>query len=470
VTTMVPGVDESTERLRRLATLEREHDLFAHRVDGWSAWRVLRNPVHRLVSGLPMSQLARSNTRRGAQALAATAGLLRLLVTAGRRELLVKTCRSALRLPQGDRYRDVYFDGLLQRGMSCLKLEEINSPDFEAQAAAAWRPADLDPVVFTFWGRVLGTLRPVDDGGFSARVARLLAEELGVDASPAWLRMRLSTVYWQAKLYAALLARVRPAAVLVADTGEYALCLACARRGVRFVELQHGVFDASHPDAVPEWAEGTAAELLLPDRLACRGTYWVEQLAGTRQGRDHAVAVGNELIDMARERRARRSPGEALHLVFTSQGLDAERTAAWLAEMVDAAPAGREWRLSIKLHPAYDARTVAFDALATHPRVRVIGGAEQPNVFDLLADADLHLSISSACHFDAAGLAVPSVVVPLASHEMMLDVVDGEQIALARTPADVWALAARGGAVAVAGPERFATPGFVDNFARLVAG
>lgn len=469
MTTVGAVAGSPAERLRRLATLEREHDLFAHRVDGWSAWRVLRNPVHRLVAGLPMSQLARSDTRRGAQAVAATAGLLRLLFTAGRRELLVKTCRSALRLSQGDRYRDVYFDGLLQRGMSCLKLEEINSPDYEAQAAAAWRPADLDPVVFTFWGRVLGTLRPVDDGGFSARVARLLADELGVEVSPPWLRMRLSTVFWQAKLYAALLARVRPEAVLVADTGEYALRLASARRGVRFVELQHGVFDASHPDAVPAWAEGSAVELVLPDRLACRGSYWVEQLAGTRQGRDHAVPVGNELIDLARERRAQRVPGPR-HLVFTSQGMDTDRTAAWLGALVDAAPPGLDWRLSIKLHPAYDARTRAYDALAADARVRIVAGAAEPNVFDLLADADLHLSISSACHFDAAGLGVPSVVVPLASHESMLPAVDGEQIALARTPGEVWALAARGPSVAVRGPERFATPGFVENFARLVAG
>jgi hypothetical protein len=116
----------------------------------------------------------------------------------------------------------------------------------------------------------------------------------------------------------------------------------------------------------------------------------------------------------------------------------------------------------------YDAATRDYDVLAADGRVRVVRGAEQPNVFQLLSAADLHLSIASACHFDAAALGVPSAVVPLAGHEPMLPVADGEQIFVAREPADVWRRAQRG-STSPAGAERFATPGFIDNLQRLLA-
>lgn len=455
-------------RIRALEALERQHDLFSFRVDGWSAWRVMRNPVHRMASDLPLSQPSRLNAARSLHALAATIRLVCLLLTAGKRDLLVKTCRSGLRMSIGRQFRDVYFDGFLQRGQSCLKLEEINSPDFNEQAAAAWRRADLDTVVFTFWGRILGTLFPVKAQAFCEATSHLIAQEVHLEVAPRWLLMRLSTVYWQARLYSALLRRIRPQAVLVADTGEYGLRIACDKQSVRFIELQHGVFDASHPDAIPTWVNGSTGELVLPDFLACRGEFWIAQLSDTRQGRDHAVTVGNELIDVARERRRQRAPGGPLNLVLTTQGLDTQRLVDWTADMIAKAPSDLDWRLCIKLHPVYDAKTREYDILKTDSRVRIVGGAEQPNVFDLLVDADLHLSIASACHFDAAALGVRSVVVPLAGHEPMLGVIDETQILLAQSTADVWTVARRPPVEAIQ-THRFATPGFIDNLQVLLS-
>ncbi len=454
-------------RIQALEDLERRNDLFAFRYDGWSAWRVMRNAVHRSAMALPIVAPPSSSPRRSLQALAATLRLLALLLFAQRRDVLVKTARSGLRLPLGEHFRDVYFDGLLERGMSHLKLEEINSPDFDQQAARARHPAALDPVAFTFWGRVLGTLFPAPVLPFCEQLAIWLAADVGIQVNPAWLRMRVSTVYWQARLYGLLLARVRPQAVLVSDTGEYALRIAAGRAGVRFIELQHGVFDDTHPDAIPDWVAGTPRELVLPDRLACRGTFWIEQLAATRQGLGLAVPVGNELIDDARRARAARPRDGRFRLVMTTQGLDSAALAAWTARLISAAPAALDWRLDLKLHPVYDAATHDYDVLAANSRVRVVRGAEQPNVFQMLAEADLHLSIASACHFDAAALGVPSAVVPLAGHEAMLPVADGVQIFVAHEPADVWRHA-RLGTPQPAGAERYAMPGFVDNLERLL--
>lgn len=464
---MIDGKERSA-RFGRLFALEREHDLFSFRIDGWSAWRVMRNPIYWLVAELPLSKPGRPAYVRIVEALRGTLSLMRLIAFGGRRELLVKTCRSALRMARGAQYEDVYFDPLLRRGYSCLKLEEINSPDFEAQAAAAWRPADLDPVVFTFWGRVLGRLFPADAMSFCSRVAEMLQAELQLTVSPSWLLMRISTVAWQARLYGLLLARSRPSAILVSDTGEYGLCLAARRRGIRFIELQHGVFDASQPDAIPLWVEGSAFELVLPDVLATRGEYWSEQLASTRQGRDHVVAVGDAMTEWARARRNNARERRDLHLVVTSQGLDRSRLVDWIDQLANCAPASLEWRLSVKLHPVYDFNSHEFERLKKHERIRIISGAEQPNVFELLADADLHLTIASACHFDAAAIGVKSMLIPLAGHELLTKTVDDKSFFLALTQSKVWEVAAKPDAPDLARANRYSSPGYVDNLAALL--
>jgi hypothetical protein len=457
---------DQPSRVVALYALERAYDLFAFKVDGWSAWRVLRNPLHRQARALPLAQSVKAQSSRVLNALCGTLRLLGLLFAGGRCDLLVKTCRSGLRMPAGEQFRDVYFDGLLSTGYSYAKLEEINSPDFERQAAAACFPATLDPVVFTFWGMVLARLLPLHSARFFCdRVSVLLVQEVDMATASRWLLTRISTAYWQSRLYGLLLRRLRPRAVLVSDTGEYGINIACKRHGVRFIELQHGVFDADHPDAIPNWVEGTPAELLLPEILACRGDYWIEQLANTRQGRDHARPVGNELIDLARERRKRRSARPKLRLVLSSQGLDSDRLAQWVAEFVAAAPDNVAWGLVIKLHPIYDISNQSFD-FYNDPRISVIGGADLPNIFDLLADADLHLSIASACHFDAAALGVPTVVIPLAGHEAMLKAIDGRMIHLARRPSDPWNL--RLNAITEADAKRYSEPGFIFNFASIL--
>jgi hypothetical protein len=456
-------------RQQAFAAMERNYDLFASRVDGWSAWRVMRNFVFRILEDAPLSLPGRPTVVRSVEALAATFRLIWLLLKGDSRDLLVKTCRSGLRVKRGNQFRDIYFDGLLAGEFSYLKIEEINSRDFDKQAASAAMPAELDPVVFTFWGRILGTLLPVKIGALCQSIADTLQHELSLEVAPGVLRMRISTVYWQARLYQLMLTRIKPRAILVSDTGEYGLRIAASREKVPFVELQHGVFDASHPDAIPAWVNGSVADLILPDVLASRGRYWIECLADTRQGRDHAVPVGNEFIDEARLRRKARSTVRTLHLVLTTQGLDSKRLVRWIEAMTEAAPATFDWRLSIKLHPVYDQDNHGFSDLEEDDRISVIGGSDLPNAFDLLSDADLHLSIASACHFDAAALGVRSIIVPLAGHESLLHAVDGRQIFLAKDPDDVWSIAASPEISEVERTYRFSEPNFLANMQNLLA-
>lgn len=459
--------DNCAKRSRDFNQFERRHALFEHRVDGWSAWRVVRNPLRRAFVSLPVHGPQLSGFGRAVEVIGATASLLSYVMLKRQpKDVLVKTCRSALRAKEGQKFRDVYFDGLLDSGYSYAKIEEVNAPGFEQQAKAAWKPSQLNSIFFTAWGRVLARLRPIKDEGFCNLVSQLLHEELDYQVQPEWIRTRLSTVYWQRRLYGLVLGRIKPQTVLLSDTGEYALIGACKDRRVRVIEYQHGVFDAFHPDAIPDSIPGTDAELLLPDVLACRGPIWRDALKGTRQ---HAISqpVGNEIIDRARLKLLVREP-KFLRLVVTSQGLDSARLANWLDAMISLAPADMAWELSIKLHPIYDEMTDDFSVLAGDPRVTVLKGTQEPSVFDLLVSADLHISIASACHFDACALGVPSLIVPLAGYEVVSAYANGASLRLASSPGDVWSLLRerRG----VNDMTYFSTPGFVTNMQVLIGG
>lgn len=446
--------------------MERELDLFAPCFDGFSAWRVMRNPAFYALRGEGGGGVTVPAAQRIWLAIGQTLRLIWLLIAARPVALLVKTCVSSLRTFKGGKWHDMFFDAVLCRVNSHFKILEMNALNYGEQARHAAFPGQLEPSVFTFWGRILGRLFPAKTDGFELRVASALKARLGLEIEARHLRMRVSTVMWQARLYGLLLARLKPRIVLVSDTGEYGLRLACLRRGIRFAEVQHGIFDPLHPDAIPDWASGTNAELLIPDLFLAKGDYWIEQLKGFRQGAV-ALPVGYEAIDVIRSQQKPRAADAPFTMVLTSQGLAFEGLLDWIRVIANSAPAGLAWRLIIKLHPAYDPVDRFSAPLADVPQISVVPGHCAPNVYDLLADADVHLSISSACHFDAAALGVTSCILPLPTHEILLHAVDGQAIRLLTDAGAVWRMATERRA-----PEagfRYSAPGYVESVAKLVA-
>ena len=430
---------------------------------------MLRTSIYNVAAALPLTSIGPSRLQQIALGIKASGKLLIRLAAGSRQDLLAKSFRSALRGKQGDRFLDVYFDGILARHPSSLKLEVVNSTAFNQQAAQALRPAELDAYAFTFWGVVLGRLFPRKEAwDFCNRVSAALQHEVGIEVGATFMMRRLSALYWESRLYALLLARVRPRVVMVADTSEYALRRACAVRNIPFVEMQHGVFDADHPDAVPAWVQGTTQELLLPDVLACYGQFWIDRLAGTRQSSHHIVAVGNDWVDRFRAIAAQHHPPGIVRLLFTSQGMNTKAAVAWLADALAHVPEGVTASLTIKLHPAYLADADAFSTLVQQFGAKIVAGGDLPNVWDLLSQTDLHLSISSACHFDAVALGVPTVVMPLPGQHLMARAIDQRSIFKAGSPSDIWSVLARDNCRAGVQPERFVAPGFLDNVDRLI--
>src|SRR5262249_48372434 len=96
-------------------------------------------------------------------------------------------------------------------------------------------------------------------------------------------------------------------------------------------------------------------------------------------------------------------------------------------------------QVNVRLHPGYEAGSSAFDGrFADDHRVVLWHGNRKPDTYEMIAMSDLHVSIYSACHFEALGIGTPTAILALPGHELVLD------------------LAARGDAILVESPERLA--------------
>lgn len=74
--------------------------------------------------------------------------------------------------------------------------------------------------------------------------------------------------------------------------------------------------------------------------------------------------------------------------------------------------------MNLKLHPAYDVEEAHYrDPFEGDRRVRIVSGKSMQSVQELIALSDLHLSISSASHYDALGIGTPTGVIDLETHE-----------------------------------------------------
>ena len=78
----------------------------------------------------------------------------------------------------------------------------------------------------------------------------------------------------------------------------------------------------------------------------------------------------------------------------------------------------------VRLHPGYDGDGANYRAIANYDsRVVVMAGDAMPPTHEVIALSDLHLSISSTCHYDALGMGTPTAVLGLPGHASMAELV-----------------------------------------------
>ncbi|MFH6597907.1 hypothetical protein ACEVAQ_04180 [Ectopseudomonas khazarica] len=460
------------EVAQQLADAEASHGLFSFTLGGVSLWRLLRAPVGHSLQGLGLQARGQGGRlfliSRGLRSLL---GLCRILL-GGRRLFVVKSYSSALRAQAPDGYADIYFDALLEQVSGGSKWSFCNSTALAERESRARIRIELDVTFIQIASAVLANFFPFyRSASEHAQLASAANRALGVGVLDVrQVRKAYAKFRWQAWFYSLLLGRLRPRAVFVADTGEYSLMRAAQLKGIRFVELQHGIFSPDHPDALPAAAlTQSVGDLLLPDVLAVYGRYWQDCLSTSALANlNRIVPCGCAAIEEHRSLRATAQndcPSVApLRVLLTAQGFSVSELVRFIQEFL--LHWTRPIKFSIKLHPIYDdARS--YMILANDERIHILEAGHCMPTHQLIAQSDIHLSISSACHYDALALGVPSIVLGLPGHELMRPLVAMGAVEFADSPD---ALAAHFESLEM-GPrvdasEYFCTYGFVENLSR----
>lgn len=454
---------------RLLADIEQKFGLFQLRVYGYSPWRLIRFPV-----GVALQNLAFQVPRLSKIALfCSCVRSLCNLLWLPRARYVVKSFSSALRLRSAIGYEDIYFEDLLQSLSGGLRMYSLNAGGYEGRKAS-WRGPQVDVTLVLVVGSLMARLFPVrSENHIFEQISRAIAGYLPEgEFPPARIRRMFSSFWWQSKLYCWILRRIGVSTVLVADTGERALLKAARNLNCHFVELQHGVFTPSHPDSIPyaETIDASDVGLLLPDLIATYGRYWVGIHSPTLLGRaGRVMSVGASFMERLRLKK-KESVGERnFQLLVTTQGLARTELIKVLREFLEVCAVPVD--LTIKLHPTYDVSLEPYlEVFGQDDRVKVISGRDNPHTYSLLLGADLHLSISSTCHYDSIGLMIPTVVLALPSYEIVINLVQAGEACLVHNGSELAKVVALK-AWKELNPDmanKYYRPGFVSNILELI--
>ena len=467
------GMRTEAEAAAVLARFESGHRLFGLSIRGVSVWRLLRFPVGLALQNLPFEH---TPLPRGELLWSFLRSLRDLARLPGGIRYAVESYVSALRIRGDGGNEDIYFERLLEEAPGGVRLFSLNAAGYSGRTGSSSAPA-IDCTAVTILGALLARAFPVREGDAAfSRLSALIADDLGLDGFPMQrMRRMFSSFWWQSRLYEWVLRRLGAGTVLAADTGERALLAACRRLSVRFIELQHGIFTPDHPDALPAPTLRTvgAAELLLPDQVALYGDYWLARQADSALGKaGRLLSAGSSVIERFRARRAgefRPSP-DCPRMVVTTQGIDRDALIAFLARFL--ALYAEPCLLTVKLHPAYDSSLELYiKMLGSDSRVQIVGGRDDPNTYELIARSDLHLSIASACHYDALGIGTPTLVIGLAGYPLVQDLLDAGDALFAGSPEELAEIVSRRAwtPVSEAVSGKYYRHGFVQNLLPLIA-
>ncbi|MHB8105645.1 MAG: hypothetical protein ACYDG5_08960 [Dehalococcoidales bacterium] len=421
--------------------MEVKHELFQYKIDGWCIWPVLRFAVYQLLTNLPL--ITKEEFPRLEKLSFAIEDIVKVF-SLHKARFVVKTYSSAKGEIEGGLYKDIFFDDLLADMGSYYKIEALNSVKYRDARKLSVIKSDMNtfslellsylPIKFRVPRRIL-KMANILSGCFQ--------KDPGLEMLTSEIVMNiLLQFFWLKRLYSWLLKRINPEYVLVADSGEYIIAAAAKELGIKVIEFQHGfgLSTGYHPSYWwPPCALAYKKNMPVPDRIFLFGEHSRQQLAGNGFWDNELRAVGNVRIDQYRGLKNinKGNDNTKYTIVLTTQGLDTERLAGFIANFVKIADK-ENYRLYIKLHPAYETSKEIYEVAAQQDgRVSVLLGSEPPSTYELLAQADMHVSISSSCHYEALGLGVPTVILPMETHELVLPLYEQGVAFLAQSPEDL---------------------------------
>lgn len=414
---------------RLVQRVEEDFDLLRHRIGGWSSWAVFRPVVVRRVMQMPLDHQRPPDPSARWRRLRGAAMDLPAVARLKPSRVLAKTSAVARRDIRDGRTADVFFDDLLTRIGGGIKVED-------AQPARSRPPALVPPAITTTLmamvaERIARVSTPPGAREQAAIFARVLREHIGVEIGERRLEAALCEFWWMRAAYGWLLDRVTPEVVLTTNP-EVALLAAAKERGIRTAELQHGLLTRDYISySWTPYALTHKASIPSPDRFLTHGSYWSDELRATGFWGPELRTTGSISLDAPRQRRPDRDG--VFRILVTTQGTDTVRLIAFLRAFVQRMGSRTRYELAIAMHPLYDHSNAEWSAaFGQSPNVRIHNGDR--SVYDLLSHADVHLSICSTCHYEAIAFGVPTVVLPLFDHEVVMHLVAEGAATLAGDP------------------------------------
>jgi len=417
---------------------EEKHDLLQYTIDGWCAWPLLRGMVQSALQQIPGGAVSREST---IQRISSSARDLVRLTLAKRSRYLIKSYSTGLRELSNDGYVDIYFDALLARLTSFLKIEFVNNSYFHQRNKNARFPSYCTNYGIDLVGGLIARLRPQSNiRQIAEQLSSCLKREPRLKAFSSE-RVLGTLMYFTSRrsVWIAVLKRIQPRIVLVADTNEAPITAAARELGISVVEIQHGLITRDHCYyAYTNYALPYKERMALPHRLFMYGDHWCREVASHGFWNQELKPVGAPHVDRYRsERNGYNRDPNVIKLLVTTQGQSREELIAYLQEFLVQAKCRIKCEVSIKLHPVFDTDKGPYERAFTTQPVRIIGGTDAPSTFELLIQSDAHATISSACHYDAIGLDVPTAVLPLAGHETVKQLYEKGHAHLVREPSDL---------------------------------
>jgi hypothetical protein len=354
---------------------------------------------------------------------------------------LVFTYSSGARIKNDKGFEDVWIDELLNTIPNGKKIIQLNAPGYFRNVFNSVIPPSYDCSVIRYLALILTRFFKVkgNDEEFK-KLAILISNNLeNVSISKAEIVRELSFFVWQSKLYEFMLRFAAPEMCYVTSTSELALLKACRRTNVPFIELQHGIYSKHHPNCFSGRHVNHIKNLLFPDYLAVYGEYWEKGLEGTLlHNLKRVIPIGNGLLERYRKQRLTYATSAKLNYIITitTQGLDQSNLIDFIGGFLKKSDA--DFLVYIKLHPAYDTSTSLYKVKELEdPRIRLVPGNSEPGTFDLLTKSNLHLSIASACHYDALSIGTPTGIIGLRGHDVVIDLAQSGQAFLFMNPEEL---------------------------------
>jgi hypothetical protein len=417
---------------RSITDFETKHDLFSIQVDGISPWQLIRHVIIQKFQKLPYSKPRLSNWDIF---FACVKGLQfwKLISAVGCNYVAFGPC-SSYRQRVDDKFRDVLLDDILEAIPRGQKMVTLNGTGFAKNIKNAFFPP-YDVTLFSYVASILARIFPYRHGGNEFLVVSKFANQfLGVNSfSAAYIKRLYGKIYWQTILYQRLIHFLKPRFCFDSSVANYALINACKKEKVVYVLLQHGVL-TKHSRFIVS-AQFESCNLLLPDFIAVYGKYWEAELLESYFGiKKRVVSIGSGVIDQHLENKNLKKRTKTI--LLTSQGVDSDNLINFISKFL--ALSNSKFEFVFRLHPTYDLPLHFYENVFKNDRrVRVCDGSGGETLYELLSRSDLHMSIYSACHFDAISLGVPSVVLKLEGYKTMSNLIDSGVVLLVETPKDL---------------------------------